>query len=348
MFDELMKSMNTDISTVTAIIKTNNKLRDILFTKDSFSLQELEENPEFIELRKIVPSEREAWQVYDHCATVTRLYAIYERFVEDLISNWLLLLPQLVSNYSDLEDKIQNTHREGTGRLLLDLKKKRFQHLSIEKVIQGLFSGVTGTEQYELLPDAFLSHEQNLQKDILEKLLVDAGIENCWKWVKKHRKIKYFLEEIRETQKTAEEELKQLVDYRNEAAHGGVDEILGTQELLDLGDFVKALCEALAELVSYQIISRKISIAKAKEIGQITEWFKKPRAAVATVTDITLTVGGSIWLVSETSSYCKLAKIESIQIDDIDKNEVEIASKAEVGLKLDTDAKQGLSLYVME
>jgi len=348
MFDELLKSMNTNISTVIAIIKTNDKLRDILFTKNSLTRQKLEENQEFIELIQVVPSERETWQVYDHCATVTRLYAIYERFVEDLISSWLLLLPELVSNYSDLGDKIQNTHREGVGRLLLDLNKNRYQHLSIKKVVEGLFSGVTGTEQYELITDAFLSHEQNLRKEILEKLLADAGIENAWKWVDKHRKIKYFIEEIRENQKTAEEELKQLIDYRNEAAHGGVDEILGTQELLDLGDFVKALCEALAELVSYQIILQKLSIAKAKEIGHITEWFKKPRAAVASVADITLTVGGSIWLVSETSSYCKLAKIESIQIDDIDKNEVKIASETEIGLKLDTDAKKRLSLYVME
>ncbi|NEP12509.1 MAG: hypothetical protein F6K14_20335 [Symploca sp. SIO2C1] len=348
MFDELLKSMNTEVSTVSAIIKTNNKLRNILFSRDSLSRQKLEENSEFLELSKLVPSERQEWQIYDHCATVTRLYAIYERFVEHLILDWLLLLPELISNYSDLGDKIQNTHREGVGRLLLDLNKNRFQHLSIEKVVQGLFSGVTGTEQYELLPDAFLSHEQNLRKEILEKLLADAGIENAWKWIDKHRNIKYFVEKISARQHTAEGQLKRLVDYRNEAAHRGIFETMSTQELLDLGDFVKALCEALAELVSYQIILRKISIAKAKEIGQITEWFKKPRAAVATVTDITLAVGGNIWLVSETSSYCKLANIESIQIDDIDKNEVKITSKTEVGLKLDTDAKQGLSLYVME
>jgi len=115
-----------------------------------------------------------------------------------------------------------------------------------------------------------------------------------------------------------------------------------------LGNFVKALCEALAELVSFQIISRKTSIGKAKEIGQITEWFKNPRAAVATVTEITLSVGVSLWLVSETSSYCKLAKIESIKINDIAKDEVKIISETEVGLKFDTDAKQGLNLYVME
>ncbi|NEP58997.1 MAG: hypothetical protein F6K31_18575 [Symploca sp. SIO2G7] len=63
--------MNTDINTVSAIIKTNDKLRSILFTKDSLTRQKLEENAGFLELSKLVPSEREAWQVYDHCATVT-------------------------------------------------------------------------------------------------------------------------------------------------------------------------------------------------------------------------------------------------------------------------------------
>jgi hypothetical protein len=335
------------IATVRSILQTNDRFRGILFGQNSVTRQLLEEHQEFIFLLEVVPDESE-WQVCDHCAAVTRLYAIYERFVEDLISDWLRFLPEIISCYSDLGEKIQNTHREGVGRLLLDLNKNRFQHLSIDKVVQGLFSGITGAEKYALLPEAFLLHEQNLRKGAIEDLFRGAGIENAWKWVINHREIKYFVEEVRGSQNTAGGELKQLIDYRNEAAHGSVDEILGTQELLDLGDFVEALCKALAELVTYQVIFRKTLISQAKEIGIITEWFKKPRAAVAKVRGTTLSVGGSLWLVSESSSYCQLAKIESIHINDIPKEQEEITSEIEVGLKLDTNAKKGLSIYVIE
>ncbi len=254
MFEELIEKASVKISTVRAIIKTNHRLRRIVF-RDSLNKQKLAETPEFAALIEIIPSERE-WEIYDRCAVVTRLYAIYERFVEDLISDWRRRMPDLVPRYSDLGEKIQNTHREGIGRLLIDMKKNRFQHLSVEKVVQGLSCGITDTGKYELLPDAFLLHEQNLRKKALETVLKNAGIDEAWKWVINHKEIKYFVEEVRGSQNTAEGELKQLVDYRNKAAHGSTDEILRTQELLDLGDFVEALCKSLADLVTYNIILR--------------------------------------------------------------------------------------------
>jgi len=348
MFDELLKIVSVNISTVHKIIHTNDRLRGIVFRKDTPTQQESDENTQFTKLIEGVPSEQE-WLVYDHCSVVTRLYAIYERFVEDLIAEWLELLPDIVTKYSDLEKSIKDTHQIGVGRLLLDLKKKRFEHLSINEVIQGLFDGVTGQEKYKLIPDAFLLHEQNLRREVLEKLFADAGISNAWDWVNKHRTVKQFIEEVRGSQNTAEGELNELITYRNDAAHGAiVDDILGTKELLELGDFVENLCQALAELVTFQVISRQTAIGKAKEIGQVTEWFKKSRAGVAKVKKINLSVDKKVFLVNEASSYCRLATIESIMINDISKEQVVITHEQEVGLKFDIDAKKGLSLYVVE
>lgn len=346
MFDEILKTVCLKISTVRSMIKINDRLRKIVF-QDSSDIKQLKENPEFAALIEVISSKPE-WRIYDRCAVVTRLYAIYERFVEDLISDWLRLMPDLVPRYSDLGEKIQNTHREGIGRLLIDIKKNKFKHLSVEKVVQGLSCGITDTGKYELLPDAFLLHEQNLRKEVLETVFKNAGIDEAWKWVINHKEIKYFVEEVRDSKNTAEGELKQLVDYRNEAAHGSTDQILGTQELLDLGDFVEALCKSLADLVTYNIILRQIDRGLVREIGKITEWFKKPQAGVAKVKEVTLTVEERVFLVlfNDELSYCYSAKIESIQLNDISQDGVEITSEAEVGLKFDRDARIGLTIYV--
>jgi len=346
MFDELLKTVCLKISTVRSMIKINDRLRKIV-SQDSSDIKKLKENPEFVALIEEIPSKDE-WRIYDRSAVVTRLYAIYERFVEDLISDWLRRMPDLVPRYSDLEEKIQNTHREGIGRLLIGIKKNRFQHLSVEKVVQGLSCGITDTGKYELLPDAFLLHEQNLRKEVLEKLLENAGIDEAWKWVTNHKEIKYFVEEVRGRQNTAEGELNQLVDYRNEAAHGSTNQILGTQELLDLGDFVEALCKSLADLVTYKIILLQKALGLVREIGEITEWFKKHQAYVAKVQKVTLTVEERVFLVlvNDKLSYCYAAKIESIELNDIPHNHVEITSEEEVGLTFDRDARIGLTIYV--
>ena len=340
MFDKLLKDVSLHISTVKKVIQTNDRLRKIVFRHNPTIEQELAQNTQFAVLIEGVASEQE-WLIYDRCAVVTRLYAIYERFVEDLITEWLEYLPKIVTEYSDLEERIKDTHQTGVGRLLTDLKKKRFEHLSINEVIQGLFNGVTGNERYKLIPDAFLLHEQNLRREVLEKLLADAGILNAWEWVDKHREIKQFIEDVRGSQTTAEAVLNELITYRNDAAHGAtVDETLGSKELIELGDFIQVLCEALAELVTFEIVN------KYNNIGQITEWFKQPKAGVAKVKETTLSVGQNIFLVNKASAYCQLAKIESIMINDVSQEQVVATSEQEVGLKFNIEGKKGLSLYI--
>ncbi len=175
-------------------------------------------------------------------------------------------------------------------------------------------------------------------------MLADAGIANAWNWVDKYRTIKNFLEEIRDNQNTAEGKLNELISYRNKAAHGGtIDDVLPSNALLKLCDFVEALCQALVELVTYQVLEQKKLVGQVREIGRITEWFKRPKAGVAIVEETTLSVGESIFLVGE--AYCQSAIIESIKIDDVATNEVQTNSGMELGLKFDVGAKKELRLF---
>lgn len=109
-------------------------------------------------------------------------------------------------------------------------------------------------------------------------------------------------------------------------------------------DFVETLCQTLADLVTYKVIERKKSIGQAKEVGRITEWFKKHEAGVAKIEETILSIGSSLFLVIEGSSCCYLATIESIKIDDISVNEVQTTTGMEVGLKFDMDAKKRIAL----
>ncbi|MUL38429.1 MAE_28990/MAE_18760 family HEPN-like nuclease [Gloeocapsopsis dulcis] len=343
MFQELLGTVKVNIATIRSLIKTNERLKELAF--GGVTLRE--KFPEHIltPILQDIPRASE-WRVYDHCSVVTRLYAIYERFVEDLIKDWLNLLPGLFTRYSDLDERIRNTHLMGVGRLLVELNKNRYEHLSPEEVVRGLFLGVKGEDEYDLLSDAFLFHERNLRKETLEKLFADAGLSNMWTWVDKHQAVRNFVQEIRGNQNTTEGELNELISYRNDAAHGArIDDVLGDKALLELCDFIESLCQALSEFVTSRVIERKKLIGQAREIGKITEWFKKQEAGVAKVDETILLVGNTIFLVSETSYCCQLATIESIQINQIPLQAVQTTNGMEVGLKFDINAKKGLSLY---
>ncbi|BAZ13754.1 hypothetical protein NIES4071_55940 [Calothrix sp. NIES-4071] len=156
-------------------------------------------------------------------------------------------------------------------------------------------------------------------------------------WIDKYRKIQLFIGQMRGGISNAEGELLSLINYRNEAAHGTPEIILDSESMLEFCSFVEALCEALTELMTYQVIQKQEFVGQAKEIGTITEWFKTPKAAIVKMQEITsLSVGGSLFLVSE--AYCQLAQIESIQVSDESISVVQTALEMEVGLKFDVDA----------
>jgi MAE_28990/MAE_18760-like HEPN len=350
MFEGLLEKNTKDINAIRLIIQTNDKLRLII------SNQIQEHNQYFDErinnLIDIAPPLTE-WRIYDHCSVVTRLYAIYENFVEDLIKDWLISLPDIYSSYFLLEESIKKTHRDGVGHLLLKKDYKRYQHLTESQIIKGFFNGISSIEniqceKYELLADAFLIYEQNLRKDSLEKLFNGVGIKNTWNWVDNHREIKQYIQEIRGNENVPEKELEQFIEYRNEAAHGTpVDQLLGSNNLLNFCVFIEALCKALTELVMYKIIQGKLSIGEIKKIGTIAEWYDRPKAAVATIVKgSTLSLGDNIYLVSESRSQCCLARIESIQINSQVQNFVRIEEdEKEIGLKFNVNVKKDFELF---
>ena len=347
MFRELLQQAQENISTVRAIIKTNENLREILLQEKNTKKQKSADYINLLNLlKKDIPKTKE-WRIYDHCAAVTKLYAIYENFVEDLIRDWLRLLPELFSSYNDLEESIRNTHQFGVGKLLLNLNKNRYDHLAIEQVINGLYFGVNN-HKYELLPDAFLFHEQNLRREILDKLLAEAGIRNAWQWINRHKSMKEFIEEIRGSQNTAEGELNELIIYRNDAAHGAlIDNFLAFNALLELCDFVESICQALADLFTYKVIKRKEEIGEAQKIGKITEWFSKPQAGVAKIANASLKVNSNLFLVNENISWCQSVVVQSIQIESKSVNQIKTTEEMEVGLKFDVNAKSDIDLYVV-
>ena len=232
----------------------------------------------------------------------------------------------------------------------IKLASKLYEENLFKPLIIGLFNGTKGkNKNYKLLQQAFLLHNQNLRKDVLEKLFADAGINDAWQWVIKHREVINFTRQIEESKNNYEKELNQLISYRNEAAHGAVDvdEILFTPQLLNLGNFIKSLCPALAELVTYEIFKKQTDTGKAKEIGKVTEWYEKSKAVVAKINNSNLSIGTNVLLVKETSSDCRLARIESIKVNNTPLESIEITNKIEVGLKFDIDAKKELKIYIV-
>jgi RiboL-PSP-HEPN len=286
------------------------------------------------------------WRVIDHCSAVTRLYAIYEQFVQDLLRSYLTFLESCVP-YPSLDPVLRAEHRRTLGLVLSNMGKERYQGLNFESIIDDLTTAFLPGGAYRLLPEAMLSHEQNLRMPELGMLFSRCGIPDIAAWSSKHPAIRsFFATEKRQSDK-ADAELKQLVDYRNDAAHGGisVDAVLGPDILMEFADFLVVFFIALSERAQWSLIQTSLDHQKIRLAGIINEVFSG-NIGVANVENATFAIGDLIYL--RGANYCYEATILSLQENDVDVESSRVLKPIELGFRFDRPIRKGAEIYYVK
>jgi hypothetical protein len=336
MFDGITQKLKTEIHVVRCLIKSSKLLQEICFNQDCQTSRDLAEQDVYLkELLQELPDIPRAWQTHDYCSAIIRLYAVYEIFVEALITEWLSLLPSLVTRYADLDETIKRTHREGVGQLLC--RPRYFgRSLEIDEIIRGLAQGVNNSENYQLLPkEAFFTQGQNLRKEALAEIFKNAGIKDSWNWLENHPDIQHFLSEISLNSSTPlGNQLEQFILARNDAAHGQPENVSGIEILLDLCNLVESLCQALVELVQWKVICQQHQSGLRVKVGRVSNWLSRIGVAHITVhEDTNLSVGDTLYLVNSKNTFCRITTIETIRLNDEDKQNIYFSKQGKVHVK---------------
>lgn len=281
------------------------------------------------------------WKVIDHCSAVTRLYAIYEHFVHQVLRAFLGFLEANVA-YPDLDEAFRKAHEKAIGQILLNLHRERYDTLNFEAIIADVAGAFSKDGTYRLLPEAMLAHDQNLRMKELVDLCSRCGMPGLQEWLPKHRAIKQFFSG-HARQSKVEAELKQLVDYRNEAAHGGieVDSVVGPEILIGYGDFLTAVFRAIAEFAQDAVLDVSLKQQKTRVVGKINETFSN-HVVVAIVENAKFSVGDSLYLRGE--GFCYPAQILSLQDDSVDIASKTVLEATELGIRFDVESRMASSL----
>ena len=283
------------------------------------------------------------FQVYAHCASVTRLYAVYEAYVYDLVKSWLVELCALVETWPDLPESLCLNYRNGIGILLQKYGGPRTAHLTELNIVESLHKGLTGASGLQLVPEAFFIDLQNLRESELATLFSRVGLSDLVTWLKMHPDVRKVCDQYGGT---VGSRLKELIDYRNDAAHGAidVDEVIGISEFLSILEFVDVLCHALAEFVRHSLVGRAESKGLYQVVGCVTEFFASPQASIARMRPARIRRGDSVIVRSATE--CFVAVVKSIHADDADVEFIDAALEQELGLCFIPAVRRGLDLLV--
>ena len=280
------------------------------------------------------------WRVIDHCAAVTRTYALFESFVLQALREYLAFLS---SSYtlSALGADFKAKYTRGIGQILLDQDQQRFQSLNVASVIGAASDAIADKVGYQLQPEALLRAEQNFRMAELQRLFSQCGLSGIEPWITSHSAMEEFFASESRLSQTAGSELKQIVDYRNEAAHGDVDEVLGPEVLIEFTYFFEALCRSIVDFIQYDTLRRSKELGRATVVGVISERFRDD-IVVAKVTNATLSVGDDLYMFGK--GLTRVATVRSMQVDGADVQTVTTDGETEIGLRIGIRAKVGCEL----
>jgi len=339
MFGEVLERARERIESVRSVLKANEQMRTLLFGTEAGAVADLQ--AALLDYIGQAPNPT-LWRVHDHCAAITRLYGIYERFVVDMVGDWLAVLPKLVANYQALDDTVQQEHRRGVARVLQNLGSNKFRHLSALDAVRGFYQAVSGDTSYELLPEAFALRDQNFRHEVLQVIFSSVAVRDSWGWIQNYGQITAYIDKAGSDTTKAENELKQFVQYRNDAAHGVSDEVLAVSRIVEISEFVEALCSAICELFWSRFLSHKETNGTATVLGEVTEKFTNG-AVVAKMQNAEVGVGDTLYACGETCCYPVV--VTSIMLDDVTQERITVTTEREVGLMFDREVKRNRRLY---
>lgn len=345
----LLDEVDHNIQCIKEITTQHHNLTEIIFGNNSTVRDILEENNQLNLTKSSVGFDQ--WKRYQHRSVITQLYAIYEDFVEKLISIWIDNLPNIFDKYSDLGIDFQKQYILGVAKLIERLNRNKYQQLTLEELIK---IPENTNVNYQLVKEVFTIHEYNLRMSELNKLFLNAGIKNLSDWLKKSQNITESISSISSNQTTVEKELERFIDYRNDASHSiRQNDTLSFKELMNFCNFIKNVCLSLHDLILYQTLERMIILDRIITLGKIRQYRDQLKSARLKVNNnILLSVGLTTLLVNKETSICKFAKIEKITIVSNDqyteKEDIKVAEEEQdIWIKFNVDAKRNWTVFII-
>ena len=317
---------------------TANTLEQIRVVEELIPVHEAVSNGKASDVRQRI-------KLYAVSSCVTRLYAIYENYVETILSDFLDSIPE-ISSYASLGIELKSDYRLGISHVLSKIDQERYSHLTHESVVLWYHEALTNQPKYRFVTEALIRHEQNLRLSVLESLLGRIQLPGIRTWLAQNESVTSLYTESESVFEQLDAEMRIFVQIRNDAAHGVLDDLQGKDNLERFCELLRSLIAAISSFLHRSLLLLRAKAGRARKIGEVTEVFQRTGAFIAQIESAArLQKGMQIHVVG--ANYCFMQKIDSIRINDLDVEDIVAGHAAfEVGLKCAVNPRRNAALYV--
>jgi len=343
MFETILLRLSTELKDLTDIVKWHDKLRETIFNPSTDNRQ-MPLSDEIVELMRGIAPQKLTWRLFDHCASITRIYAKFEQCIVELVEEYTKILPTIFPHYASLSQEIRTSHRVGVGYILAKWSETQPIYGKLpESFIAGGFVDGTRGAAYELLPDAFLTDSDNYRPDTLNRVFKKIGFNDAYAYVRCADKISDFCSTRLSNAHTADSYLNKFIADRNDAAHGNISNISGAEDIQNYADFSYLVASTLATLLRSHIIKNGTSSGLTEEVGEVIHCFSNNIVGVRAT--------GTIKSLSNQKLYAGTKSFEPIEIISLrqganELQDIDLLPGLEFGMKLDIKIPSGSKLYI--
>lgn len=289
-------------------------------------------------------------KLFDYKTIIISLYGALEYFIEGLIKEYLDYLCQVVKEYKDLPQKIQDNHFELSADLIKNLKLQKYQNiLSKESIIINLNSCINGSN-YKLNTEAYTYHSSNFRHDSINDFFSKVGIEGISNKTKEVQSFEQYLvqqfpgipiSQIPDTK--VFEKITDLANRRNEISHGNQSEILSNMILIEYICFIENYCDALNQIIFELILPFEI---EDKAIPLMPINIFNNRIICVNLKNKSIKVNDMlIAKTNDTKHKYLYGKIKQLQVNNVSVDSIDSQQSIDVGIETDFNIKQNQEFY---
>ncbi len=198
-----------------------------------------------------------AGRTYDYVCSIILLYGLLERFIEDVAEEYLNALVVRAKTFSALPQKLQTSHFDLTIAQLQRTRDSRYNGKSGAVRLAESFSAcISGKSPIDLINEPLLFHTSNFRVPVVDDFLNRIGIPQASRRAVQTQEFAQFNESQSERKiappdfpEAVWEFVNDLVERRNQVAHGDISAVLAPSALHPYCDLIEVYCSALAKVV---------------------------------------------------------------------------------------------------
>lgn len=242
---------------------------DLVISLLQNDVKELREHLNFIEHLKVdIPrtsnnyeySKSSTKRKFDYSSAIVSLYGLIENYIEKFCFEYSENIEHKIPSYEFLDIKFTDNHFELSIELIKKISEKKhskYANISKEKVVSNLNNCLTIKQPYKLNREAFTINSGNLKHS---KICDTLGYLN----IKLNEKLKQ-IHCFNSQTENAFNKVDDLVQRRNEIAHGNVQDILDTTEIFTYVDFIEKYLVSIGQIMKNEIEQLELHYKKNNE-----------------------------------------------------------------------------------